>query len=66
MAQQQQSKQVQALELRERQEPLELQVLLAQQVRLVPQEPQEQQVLQVLLAQQVLQVLLEQQEPLVQ
>ena len=57
MAQQQQSKQVQALELRERQEPLELQVLLAQQVRLVPQEPQEQ---------QVLQVLLEQQEPLVQ
>ena len=48
---------MQALELRERQEPLELQVLLAQQVRLVPQEPQEQ---------QVLQVLLEQQEPLVQ
>lgn len=54
---------MQALELRERQEPLELQVLLAQQVRLVPQEPQEPQEQQVL---QVLQVLLEQQEPLVQ
>ena len=36
---------MQALELRERQEPLALQVLLAQQVQLVQQEPQDQQLL---------------------